>query len=144
MKYANEVRQRSTQTEYANWTSWRKVIFWLVKKVIRPADDIKNKRSYDSLIILIFKGKVPFNSKKGSTCSKNVRHRPKTYEKVLKKFRSYTSELKNNLRDKLRRVSWQVSWHGTFLDIAVKWGYRKYATRVPEAVSYEFYECCLF
>ena len=55
--------------------------------------------------------------------SEDTRRLPKTFEEDPKMFRSYTNEFKNlNLRDKLDH----------------------HATRVPDVVSYEFYEWCIF
>ena len=51
-------------------------------------------------------------------------------------FRSYHNELKYNLRDKL-----DIS---EIIDVFASEDMEKYATRVPDVVSYEFYEWCIF
>ena len=60
---------------------------------------------------------------------------PKTCEEDPKMFRSYTNAFKYTLRDKL-----DIS---EIIDIFNSED-MEYATRVPDVLSYEFYEWCIF
>ena len=75
--------------------------------------------------------KLQWSHERCRTFSGNVRRLPKNFEEDPKMFRSYANELKYILRDKL-----DIS---EIID-----RYCKYATRVPDVVSYEFYEWCIY
>ena len=67
--------------------------------------------------------------------SEDCQRLPKTFNEDSKMFRSYGIEFKNTLRDKLDIIE--------IINIYTKLGYGKYATRVPDVVSYECYEWCI-
>jgi len=60
----------------------------------------------------------------------------KTFEEEHKMFRSNTNKFNFSLRDKL-----DIS---EIIDIFTSEDMVKYATRVPDVVSYEFYDWCIF
>ena len=69
-----------------------------------------------------------------SKISKDFRRLPKNFEEDQKIFQSYTNEFQYNLRDKLISVKSPIS-------SLVRYG--KYATWVPNIVSYGFYDWCI-